>query len=163
MHRTPAYLTAVTTVGVTALAGSAGTDVNSRWYRRLDKPPWQPPGPVFGTVWTVLYALLAMAGGRALSHGASRRHVRAFGLNLVLNAGWSWVFFRAHRPVLAVVESAALTVSTVDLARRTWPLDRVAGVSLLPYAAWVTGATVLSGDLARRNSGSGRRRAVPGT
>ncbi len=31
----------------------------SRWYRRLRKPPWQPPGFVFGPVWTVIYAPIA--------------------------------------------------------------------------------------------------------
>jgi benzodiazapine receptor len=151
MRTAPAYLSAAAAVAATALAGSAGTDVTSSWYRRLDKPPWQPPGPVFGAVWTTLYALLAFAGGRAWSRGAGRGFSRPFALNLVLNAAWSWVFFRAHRPALAVAESAALAVSTVDLARRTWPVDRAAGAALLPYAAWVTGATVLSADIARRN------------
>ena len=148
MQRTAAYLTAAAAAGATALVGSVGTDVTSDWYRRLAKPPWQPPGPVFGAVWTALYALLACAAGRAWSRGAARG---PFALNLVLNAAWSWVFFRAHRPVLAVADSAALTVSTVDLARRTWPVDRVAGTALLPYAAWVAAATVLSADIARRN------------
>jgi benzodiazapine receptor len=151
MRTAQAYMSAAAAVGATVAAGSAGTDVTSAWYRRLDKPPWQPPGPVFGAVWTTLYALLAFVGGRALSRGAGRGFSRPFTLNLVLNAAWSWVFFRAHRPALAVAESAALAVSTVDLARRTWPVDRAPGPALLPYAAWVTGATVLSADIARRN------------
>src|SRR3954452_6397422 len=48
-------------VGATAAVGGLATApaVDSRWYRRLNKPPWQPPGAVFGPAWTVLYALLA--------------------------------------------------------------------------------------------------------
>ena len=34
-------------------ATSVGT-----WYRMLQKPGWNPPGWVFGPVWTVLYVLL---------------------------------------------------------------------------------------------------------
>ncbi|TWF75669.1 TspO/MBR related protein [Pseudonocardia hierapolitana] len=39
-------------VAVTAAVGRLGTDVSSRWYRRLDKPSWQPPGVAFPLVWT---------------------------------------------------------------------------------------------------------------
>ena len=42
MRYSPYALTAAA-VGLTAVAGTVGTDVTSRWYRRLDKPPWQPP------------------------------------------------------------------------------------------------------------------------
>ena len=143
-------LTSSAAVAVTALAGSAATDVDSSWYRGLDRPRWQPPGPVFGVVWTALYALLAVAGGRALASG-DRAWPRAFAANLVLNAGWSWAFFRAHRPALATVEAALLAASTADLARRTARLDRAAGRLLLPYAAWTAFATALSAEIARRN------------
>lgn len=142
-------------VAVAAVVGRAGTDVDSRWYRRLDKPAWQPPGPIFAVAWTVLYVLIAGAGGRALTQAdtpaQSRNYRRAYGANLVLNAGWSWAFFRAKRPALALVEVAGLEASTVDLVRRTRALDRTAGWALVPYAAWVTFATALTAALAWRN------------
>ena len=126
----------------------------SRWYRALDKPTWQPPGAVFGPVWTTLYALIAFAGGRTLSRtdGAERSgYLGAFGANLALNTAWSWIFFRAHRPLPAAVEAVVLAGSSADLARRSWARDRAAGVALLPYAAWTAFAAVLSGAIARRN------------
>jgi tryptophan-rich sensory protein len=152
-----AFLGTSAAVGTTAVVGTVGTDVSSSWYRQLDKPPWQPPGPVFGIVWTGLYVLLALAGGRAVTaidrHGAGRRgYVRAYAVNLALNAGWPWVFFRAESPLLAVVESGVLTASTADLVRRSWRVDPTAGAALLPYLTWVTGATVLSAEIARRNA-----------
>ena len=113
---------------------------------------------MFGITWPVLYVLLAAAGARALGRSerdadpASRRwYLRAYLANLALNAGWTWSFFRAKRPPLAVAEVLLLEASTVDLARRTWALDRPAGAALLPYAAWVTFATAMTAEIARRN------------
>ena len=137
-------------VAATAAVGTAGTDVTSSWYRRLDTPRWQPPGPAFGIAWTTLYVLLATAGARAVPHGG-RAYARAYAANLVLNAGWTWAFFRLHRPPLATAEALLLAVSTADLTRRTARLDRTAGRLLLPYAAWTAFAAVLSAEIARRN------------
>ncbi len=59
------FLATGAAAAATAVIGGAATDVDSRWYRRLDLPEWQPPGQVIGWVWTVLYALIAIATGRA--------------------------------------------------------------------------------------------------
>ncbi|GAA0926965.1 tryptophan-rich sensory protein [Pseudonocardia zijingensis] len=144
-------------VAATAAAGKVGTDVTSRWYRRLDKPSWQPPGAAFPVVWSVLYALIAGSGARALDRAeqegpqARNRYLGAYGTNLALNAGWTWSFFTAQNPPPATLEVLALEASTLDLVRRTWQLDRNAGIALLPYAAWTTFATALTAEIARRN------------
>jgi translocator protein len=141
-------------VTAAAVLGGVGTTAGSRWYRTLDKPPWQPPGSVFGPVWTVLYALIAVAGSRVLarSGGPARRgYVRAYAANLALNTAWSWIFFRAHRPLLAAVEAGVLAASSADLARRSWARDRAAGLALVPYALWTAFAAVLTATIARRN------------
>jgi len=64
-------------VALTAVAGGLGTDVSSRWYDRLDKPRWQPPGWVFGPAWTTLYALIAVGSARVLDR-AEPRERRSF-------------------------------------------------------------------------------------
>ncbi|MGH6900800.1 MAG: TspO/MBR family protein, partial [Geminicoccaceae bacterium] len=47
-----------------AVAGIGGvvtsTSVDT-WYRALAKPVFMPPGDLFGPVWTVLYAMMAIA------------------------------------------------------------------------------------------------------
>lgn len=84
-----------TTVGSTlaAAAGAMGTDPDSPWYQRLDKPPWQPPPAAFPAVWTPLYATIAVAAARGLNASADGHERRAYGraltVNLALNAGWS--------------------------------------------------------------------------
>lgn len=145
-------------VAATALAGSLATDPNSRWYRSLDKPTFQPPGWVFPLAWTPLYADIAAVGALSIADleetGRSeeaRDYRRALALNLLLNAGWSAVFFRGHRPVASTVVAAALAASSWDLVRRSAAVSPEKGVVLSPYGAWTTFATVLSGAIARRN------------
>ena len=82
------------------LAGAIGAFATQSsvqtWYPTLEKPTFTPPGWLFGPVWTVLY----LAMGVALYLIWQRRHrpyasgaLRLFGLQLVLNAAWSVVFF----------------------------------------------------------------------
>jgi benzodiazapine receptor len=142
-----------------AVAGSLATDPGSPWFRQLSKPSWYPPPATFGVVWTGLYAATAWAAGEVLSRGGAGRlpFARAFAGNLVLNAAWTPLFFRAHRPWAAAAECAVLTASTVDLARRAAAVHPPAAAVLVPYAAWTAFATALSAAIARRNP---RRRAV---
>jgi uncharacterized protein YbjT (DUF2867 family)/tryptophan-rich sensory protein len=147
-----------------AVVGGLATKPDSQWYRSLDLPDWQPPAATFGLVWTPLYAAIAASSATTLNaldldgDAAGRsRHLKAFGTNLVLNAAWSWVFWQAKRPGLAALESAALTASSVDLARRSGSVRRGAGIALVPYAAWTGFATVLSTVIARRNRRNRRR------
>lgn len=144
-----------------AVAGSIATNPGSRWYRRQELPPWQPPALAFPVVWTALYADVAVTSARAVTEyerdgdpRSARSYWRAFAVNLVLNAGWSAVFWRGRRPDLATLEAAALAVSSADLARRAGSPGRRR--ALVPYAVWCAFATVLSGSIARRNRLRGR-------
>ena len=134
-----------------AVVGGLATDPDSRWFRGLAKPAWYPPPQAFGIVWTALYAGIAWAAGEALAQGAGRSFGRAYAANLALNTAWSPLFFRAHRPWLAAAESAVLTASSVDLARRAARVSGPAGAVLVPYAGWTAFATALTVAIARRN------------
>lgn len=151
---TPIWVRTAAAAAATAALGGPATDVTSRWYRTLDRPSWQPPGAVFGPVWTVIYTLIAISSARALAkaHPDERgAYWRALLLNLAINAGWSWTFFRGHRPGWATVHAAVLEASTLDLLRRTWRLDTAAGAMLVPYTLWGAYATALSARIAAKN------------
>lgn len=140
-------------VAATAVVGAAGVDSESTWFRRLRTPSWQPPPWVFGPVWTALYTDIAFCSAVALSRlPECSGYVSTLARNLALNAGWTWVFWRAQRPGWAAVEAAVLTASAVDLLMRTARIDRRAGAALAPYVAWCAFATALSTAIARRNS-----------
>ncbi|MEU5959755.1 TspO/MBR family protein [Micromonospora parva] len=153
--RLPTLVKTAAAVTVTAAAGTAVNDTSNGWYRRLRKPSWQPPPVAFPLVWTPLYALIAVAGARALDRtsGAERAaFTRAYALNLALNFGWSALFFKARRPTVALAEIAALNASNVALMRRAARTDAAAGAALAPYVAWTLFATVLNGAIVRLNS-----------
>jgi hypothetical protein len=46
------------------------------WYAQLEKPGFNPPGWVFGPVWTVLYVLIAIAGWRVWRRDSAGRPMR---------------------------------------------------------------------------------------
>ncbi len=154
MKLPPHLLRTSTAVAATAVIGGLGTDVKSGWYSDLEKPTWQPPGAAFGPAWTTLYALMALASARTLDRlepQERRGFATAFGANLVLNAGWSWLFFTARRPRWALAEIVLLEASNLDLTRRAAKVDSRAAAMLVPYAGWVAFATALNAAIARRN------------
>jgi tryptophan-rich sensory protein len=137
-----------------ALGSIASAEVRSRWYAGLEKPVIQPPGVVFGPVWTALYGDIAVTSAIAidrLQEHDRATYERALVANLLLNASWSWIFFRFHRLGLAIAVAAALALSSSDLVRRTAAADRWAATALTPYAVWCAFATVLSAAIWRRN------------
>ena len=123
------------------------------WYEGLRKPPWTPPQWVFGPVWTVLYALMAVAGWLAWREGRSRVATLLFLLQLALNAGWSWLFFGLRRPDLAFLGIAALLVATLATIAAFARVSHGAAVLLVPYLAWVSFGATLNWAIWRMNAG----------
>lgn len=138
----------------TAWLGARQSDANTRWYRRLRKPPFQPPPRLFAPVWTVLYGLIALSGWRvwtAPSGAARSRALGWWGVQLGLNAAWSWLFFGRRQPRRALVDNVALLGSIGAYVAATREVDRPAAWLVAPYLAWVGFANVLNGEVVRRN------------
>jgi translocator protein len=157
-HEAPARGVALALIAVTmvavAVVGGLATDTSSAWYQGLDRPSWQPPGAVFGPVWTVLYVLIGFAWWRAWERLEGPRRVPVlvlFAVNAVLNVGWTWIFFQAESPVAAGFEILALVAVIAALIALLWRPVRVAALSLVPYLAWVGFATALTWTIAARN------------
>ena len=138
-----------------AVAGGLGSDTGSQWYQELEKPSWQPPGSVFGPVWTLLYILIAIAATLATRDVPSPRRrlvVGLFAANLVLNVAWTWIFFKGHSARAAGVEILFLLATIAGLIALIFPHNRRAALLLTPYLAWVTFATALTWTIAAENS-----------
>ena len=117
------------------------------WYAQLEKPGFNPPGWVFGPVWTVLYVLIAIAGWRVWRRDSSGRPMRLWWGQLALNFLWSPVFFAAHLigPALAIV--LLLLAVILGFIAAAWRQDRAAALLFVPYAAWVAFAAVLNASI----------------
>ncbi len=150
----PVAVAAVAAIVVAGLGASA-TDIGP-WYLGLLKPSWQPPDWLFGPAWTLIYALIAMAGVVAWNAARSRaqglRIVGVFALNALLNVGWSELFFRFQRPDWALFEVVVFWLSIVLLIVAASSVSQAAGWLLAPYLAWVTFAGVLNLAVVRLNA-----------
>ena len=67
-----------------------------------------------------------------------------FVVQLALNAIWSPVFFGLEAPKLGLAVIVALLVSLAATLVAFWRIDRLAGLLLAPYLAWVCYATALN-------------------
>jgi len=76
--------------------------------------------------------------------GRSPTYRGALGVNLVLNGGWSWLFFNRHQLGASAAAAAALIVSSADLASRAVSALGVRGAPLVACPLWCAFATVLS-------------------
>jgi len=137
---------------VPALSGAVAPPGD--WYRSLNKPSWNPPGWVFGPVWTCLYASMGVAAWLVWRRGgwaARRRELGWFLVQWVLNGLWTPIFFGLHRPGWALMEMAMLWGAVLMTGLLFWRVHRVAGGLFAPYLAWVSFAAVLNGTLWRLN------------
>ena len=125
------------------------------WYFALQKPRWQPPDWLFGPVWTTIFLLAGSSAVIAWTQACNTRQRRLvvvlFIVNVVLNMLWSTLFFRLHRPDLALVEVIALWLSVLSLFYYLWPVAATASWLVLPYLAWVTFAANLNLAIVRLN------------
>lgn len=147
-------------VSVVAVVGGWATGQGVRdWYPSLNKPSWTPPAWLFGPVWTLLYLAIAVSGwmvwreadARGLGWSGVRWGIILFALQLVLNAGWSWIFFAWRLPGWAFVEIVLLWCAILGTAVLFFRVSTTAGLLLVPYLMWVGFAAVLNGAIWRMN------------
>lgn len=147
------FAAAVTAAALIGVLSSPGTAAD---YAALQQPPWAPPSWLFGPVWTVLYAMIALSGWlvwRARGWRGARAELSLFAVQLVLNAAWTPLFFAAGLRGTALVDIvllvAVLSVTIVLFFR----VSRLAGALLAPYWAWTVFATALNFSIWQLNTG----------
>jgi benzodiazapine receptor len=127
------------------------------WYRSLSKPSWTPPNWLFPAVWTLLYAMIAIAGLLVWNtpHESRTTLLTLWGMQLVLNALWSYIFFGRRDMRLALVDIVLLWLTIAVFIMLAWPVNELAAVLFMPYLTWVSYATALNATIWLRNPTSG--------
>jgi len=137
-------------------AASMGTVfMPGEWYDSLKKPLWNPPGWIFGPVWTALYTMMAVAAWLVWEQGGwskQRKPLLTFLAQLAFNALWTPLFFGLHRLGVAFAEILLLWLAIAWTIVVFWSVHRGAAWLLAPYLVWVSFATNLNFALWRLNS-----------
>ncbi|MCB1566572.1 MAG: tryptophan-rich sensory protein [Xanthomonadales bacterium] len=145
-------LVAALAVGVVLAIG--GSFPPGEWFEALVKPTWQPPAWVFAPVWSVLYAMIAICLGLVLASPPGKERTLALwamGVQLVLNAAWTPLFFGLQSPLLAFIDIAALWLATVVSIATVSRLSGLGSLLLVPALLWVSFALILNGVIMALN------------
>ena len=143
------------TFAAAALGAWASTSAAS-FYASLTLPAWAPPAGVFGPVWTLLYAMMAVAAWlvwRERSWRGARPALTLYLVQLAVNALWSWLFFGWKLGALAFADILVLIVLVCATILGFLRIQRAAAVLLLPYLAWISFASALNFAVWRANPG----------
>ena len=143
-------------VSIAAAAAGSLTEMSvHHWYLRLAKPAWTAPPKVFGPVWTVLYASMALAAWliykKADNYEAAQKPLALWGIQLILNAFWPGCFFALRNPFLGAVEIIILLGFVIATMVAFFGRDRTAGWLMVPYCLWGIYAAALTLAIWRQN------------
>lgn len=139
-----------------AAAGSLATTPNlAGWYAAINKSPLNPPGWVFGPVWTLLYLLMAISAWLVWKKGLNSPYVKIalflFLLQLLVNVLWSVSFFGLHSPALAFGVIIILWLLILFTIIYFFKVNALSGWLMVPYILWVSFASFLNLSVALLN------------
>ena len=120
---------------------------NYNWYQQLAKPAWAPPAWLFGPVWTVLYAIIAVTFGYVgylfLKKQIPFIVVIPFVLNLVFNLSFTPIQFGLKNNYLAALDIVLILATLIWALISIYPHARWVAYANIPYLLWVSFATIL--------------------
>ncbi len=143
------------------IAGLATAEGVTSWFQTIEKPFFNPPGWLFAPVWTLLYFLMGLAAALVWHKGTDngkeqifemgsdkvRIALGLFGIQLILNFCWSFLFFKYHLLLIAFIEIITMLVFIVLTTIHFYRIHKLAGILMLPYILWVSFASVLNFSL----------------
>ncbi len=135
-------------VYLVALVGSifSSPAVNSEWYNSV-KPLITPPNWVFPVVWNILFFLIFLSLYFSLSSSKKKDKLKIeiiFGVDLLLNVLWSFIFFYLKDPLNAFFDLILLWASILFMIYITWRSSKLSSWLLVPYSLWVGFAGILN-------------------
>ena len=141
-------LTIILCESVGIVSGLLASANNNDWFNTLDKPSWNPPGYLFGPVWTILYLLMGVSLGLIWTNNSlelqKRNAYLLFFTQLFLNFWWSILFFNFHSTAFALLDIILMVIVILLTIESFFHFSKLAAWLLIPYIAWVSFATILN-------------------
>jgi benzodiazapine receptor len=137
-------------VSVCQFAGIIGSvftaSTVSTWYPTLIKPEFSPPGWLFGPVWISLYFLMGISLYLIWQNKTKdkKKALVIFGIQLILNVFWSFLFFGLKSPLYGLIDILFLLAAIILTIAFSFKISRYASILLIPYLVWVSFATILN-------------------
>jgi tryptophan-rich sensory protein len=120
------------------------------WYSQLIKPTWAPPSFIFGPVWTILYAIIAVSFGtvfyKAFTGKITWMVALPFALNLFFNFIFTPIQFGLKNNLLASIDILLVLGTLIWALVSIWNASselRWVAYANIPYLLWVSFATFL--------------------
>ncbi len=121
-------------------------------YADYVRPSFTPPDIVFSIVWPILYFLIGVSFFLVLKESAENgvgktlftATVIAFAVQFGLNLLFPFVFFSLRAYTAACIVTSLVTAATLTNVILAFRVNKWAGITLLPYLAWLSFATVLN-------------------
>ena len=132
----------------------------SNWFPTLVKPWFSPPSWLFGPVWTILYFLMGLSLYIVWNYKTEtvskqkykKQFFILFGIQLILNALWSFLFFGLKSPISGLIDILFLDITVITTIIYANRVSKYAAVLLAPYMAWIIFATLLNFEIALLNN-----------
>lgn len=117
------------------------------WYAQLIKPSWAPPSWLFGPVWSVLYAVIAISFGtvfyKAFTGKLAWMVALPFVLNIIFNLAFTPLQFGLRNNLLALVDITLVLATLIWAILAIYPHIKWVAYVQIPYLLWVSFASVL--------------------
>jgi len=117
------------------------------WYAALNKPAFNPPGWIFGPVWTLLYLLMGISFFMVWKQEKDKLRnlaILIYSVQLLLNFAWSFIFFYFKLIGLALVEIVLLWCAIILMLVLFKKVKPIAAYINIPYLLSVSFAAILN-------------------
>lgn len=133
----------------------------STWFPTLVKPWFSPPTWLFAPVWIILYFLMGFSlyiiwnykteQSSQQESKYKKQFFMLFGIQLLLNAFWSFLFFGLKSPFYGLIDILFLDITVSMTIIYAYKVSKYAVALLTPYLAWIIFATILNFEIVMLN------------